>query len=338
MIVELDAAPDVVAVVPTLGGNTPRLLGCLESVTASEFAGRLAVVVVWNDPRRPVPELGDVTVLEPGLNLGFPGALNHARSRVDASFLWVLQDDIVVDPDCLARLWETTLRDDTLAVVSPVTTTAEGLVPARSRGGVLAGDGEMAHMFPRVDTEPDQLDPNYPLSWVASSASLVRLTAWDAVGGYDPAFYPLLWSDVDFGYRVGRAGFSSALEPSARIEHEVNASTPGILSRYLGSVQPERFRRKNFLKEAAGGDVNVDQRILVQVARSASLGMIDLASFASAVDSERLGEIRRRDDALLEVESRRAALEGELLRLRATLSWRVTAPLRAVRRLGRGRR
>ena len=331
-IVELADEPDVVAVVPTLGGNVPRLLRCLESLAASEFAGRLAVVVVWNDPRLATPDLGAATILEPGLNLGFPGALNHARSRLDADFVWVLQDDVVVRPDCLQRLWETMARDDTLAVVSPVTLNGEGLIPAQSRAGVLDSDGGMAYWFPIVDTEPGQLDTGHPLDWVASSAALVRTTAWDAVGGFDPAFYPLLWSDVDFGYRIGRAGLWSVLEPAARIEHEINGSTPGVLHQYLARVQPERFRRKHFLGEPGPpADLSADPRVLASVAQAASLTVVDLATFATALERDSHSEIRR-----LAQEATRLA--DELVRMRATVSWRVTAPLRDARRLVRRRR
>jgi GT2 family glycosyltransferase len=326
VIVELADAPDVVAVVPTLGGNVPRLLACLESVAGSDFPGRLAVIVVWNDPRRVPPDLGMVTLLEPGLNLGFPGALNHARSRVHADFLWVLQDDVVVRGDCLARLWEAMAGDGALGVVSPVALDERGLIPARTRGGVFNPDGTMAYSLPTLDTDPADFDGDRP-DWVSSSASLARMSAWDAVGGYDPTFFPLLWSDVDFGYRLGKAGFGSALEPTARITHEVNGSTPGVLVRFLAEVQRDRFLTKNFGAEpvpsrAAGAD----PVLVAAVAQSASLGMVDLASFATALERESHAEIRR-------LAQEAAGLAGELGRMRATLSWRVTAPLRVARRL-----
>lgn len=346
MIVGLDDAPDVVAVVPTLGGALPRLQACLDSLAASDFTGRLAVVVVWNDPRRPLPSLpppGRMTVLEPGLNLGFPGALNHARSRVHADFLWVLQDDVVVGPECLARLRERMAADDRPAVVSPVTVTAQGVIPARSRGGVLDADGGMAYWYPTEDTAPADLDVDHRLDWVASSGTLARLTAWDAVGGFDPAFFPLQWSDVDFGYRLGRVGFRSVLEPAARIRHEVGGSTPGVMAQYLGHTQPARFRRKNFMDEQAlPDDLVADPLLVARVAQSASLGFVDLATFAASLLRDRdheIGVLRanaaERDGQLVAQHDQRAAFDGELARMRSTWSWRLTAPLRRIRRFSR---
>jgi GT2 family glycosyltransferase len=337
VIVGLHEVPDVVAVVPTLGGALPRLQACLDSVLASDFVGRLAVVVVWNDPRRPVPDLDRVTVLEPGLNLGFPGGLAHARSCLRAEHLWVLQDDVVVASDCLDRLFRRLAADDTVGVVSPVTVGADGLVPARSRAGLLDADGTMASWFPTEDTAPEDLDVTRSLDWVASSGSLARLSAWDAVGGFDPAFFPLLWSDVDFCTRLGRAGFRSVLEPTARIEHAVNASTPSVMGLYLATAAPERFRRKNFSDEGAPGEPTADPRLVSRIAQAASLGFVDLGTFASKLlrDRERdlaalRSEVAERDRALAE---ERAGREAELDRIRATWSWRLTAPMRRIRRI-----
>lgn len=345
MIVGLAEAPDVVAVVPTLGGALTRLQTCLDSVLASDYAGRLAVVVVWNDPRHAVPDLGRVTVLEPGLNLGFPGGLTHARSRLQAEHLWVLQDDVIVARDCLSQLVARMAADDHPGVVGPVTVDADGLVPARSRAGVLEADGTMAYWFPIEDTAPADLDVTHALDWVSSSGCLARLAAWDSVGGFDPAFFPLQWSDVDFCTRLGRAGFRSVLEPAARIEHEVNASTPSVMARYLAAVQSERFRRKNF---AGGvelpGAPDADPHLVARVAQAASLGFIDLGGFASGLlrDRERdlaalRADVAERDRVLAErdrvLAEQRAESKAELERIRATWSWRLTAPLRRIRRI-----
>lgn len=343
MIVALDDAPDVVAVVPTLGGALPRLRACLESVLASGTRARLAVVVVWNDPRREVPTdlPGPVTVLEPGLNLGFPGGLTHARAEAlgrapAARHLWLVQDDVVVEPDCLEHLLGRIAAQDAPGVVGPVVVDDRGLVPARSRGGVLDAAGGMDHWFPVDDVAPGDLDLAHRLDYVASSGALVALAAWDAVGGFDPAYHPLLWSDVDFCFRAGRAGYRAVLEPAARIRHVGNASTPGVLSLQVAGANAERFRRV-FAGEppAVTVPVTADPALVATVAQVAGSTVVDVAALGTRL-------VRERDEAVAALVAERDALALEAQRLRAelaatrsTLSWRVTAPLRAVRRWGR---
>jgi GT2 family glycosyltransferase len=311
VIVGLADQPDVVAVIPTLGVNLPRLRECLGALMRSETTRRLALIVVWNDPRQPVPEFESVTVLEPGMNLGFPGALNHARPRIDAEFLWVMQDDVRVEPDCLERLWSRISATDAPAVVAPVYLDSAGLIPINSRAGIVGPGGEMESWYPFESTAPENFDRSQRLDWVASSGALARLSAWDQVGGWDPDFYPLLWSDVDFGFRLTRAGHTVELEPDARVEHDRNGSTPGLLAHHLFARNGRRFREKHFANSDGDGDLavgdgtaaddfeagvvgnrGVDEAQARQVARAASLALLDFATYASAAWDEQQREIR----------------------------------------------
>lgn len=361
MIVGLADAPDVVAVVPTLGGATERLRRCLTAVLASDTRARLAVVVVWNDPRRPVPDLpGPVTVLEPGVNLGFPGGLAQARSAAApaARALWLVQDDVTPATDCLDALLARLDAADRPGVVAPVAIDERGLVPARSRGGVLDAAGGMDHWFPLEDVAPEQVDLGHRLDYVASSGSLVDLAAWDTVGGYDPGYWPLLWSDVDFCFRVGRAGRAAVLEPAARVEHVGNASTPGLLALHLGQANAARFARVFAGEPVAPPPVTADPALVATVARAAGTTAVDVAGLGTrllrerderlatltaaydAATAERRALVAQSDVLLAERDAARAerdALAAEVGRLgaelgamRATVSWRVTAPLRAV--------
>lgn len=308
MIVELTDQPDVVAVIPTLGGDPARLRACIDSLLRSESSRRLAIVVVWNDPRRTVPDLGTVTVLEPGMNLGFPGALNHARRWVDSEFLWVMQDDIRVEPTCLEHLWSRISGSDAPAMVAPVYLDADGLIPAECRAGIVRSPGEM-ESFPGVSSAPEDLDRGQRLDWVVSSGALTRLTPWDRIGGWDPDFFPLDWSDIDFGYRLTQAGFVCVLEPLAHIEHDRKGSTPGLLGRYLSDRHSRRFWEKHVADPPARGEMSTGDRPAdaevgivghrgvtheqsQQVARAASLALIDFATYATAAWNEQQREIR----------------------------------------------
>ncbi|CAM8620368.1 COG1216 Predicted glycosyltransferases [Acidimicrobiia bacterium] len=302
MIVELGDQPDVVAVIPTLGGNVARLHESIASLTRTDTTIRLALVIVWNDPRNPVPEFETVTVLKPGMNLGFPGALNHARRRIAAEFLWVMQDDVRVAPDCLDKLLRRMSAPDRPALVAPVYLDSAEMIPASSRAGIVNPEGEMESWYPFAPTAPENFDRSQRLDWVASSGALARLSDWDAVGGWDPDFYPVIWSDVDFGFRLTRAGFVVAIEPDARIEHDINGSTPSLLAHHLFARNGERFRAKNFPAESAGESVathgdrssaneGVTDAEARQVARAASLALIDFAAYASAALKRQQKEI-----------------------------------------------
>ena len=284
MIVALDADPDVVAVVPTLGRNLERLRTCLESILQSSFDGRLAVIVVWNDPRRPVPNLGQVTILEPGINLGFPIALNVARKEVSAPYLWIVQDDQTVERDCLQVLVNRIQGIDRPAVVRPVVVNDAGKIPATSCGGLLRDGGATHEPYPLTDITPDQVDQDVRLDWVTLSGALVHCEAWDEVGGMDPMFFPLQWSDCDLGYRMTRIGIPVLLEAAARVTHERFGSTPSLFREYISD------RNRAYLMRKIGGEANSSSMTIDRptdmdevIAREASLLLID---FAGHVDDQ----------------------------------------------------
>ncbi|MFM8863094.1 MAG: glycosyltransferase [Acidimicrobiia bacterium] len=302
--------PDIVAVVPTLGRTEERLRRCLASIESVRDEGLTTIVVVWNDPRRASPHLGDVVILTPGCNLGFAGSIAHARRRTSPRQLWLLQDDMRVEPGCLRALRDRLDADPSIAIAAPVTVDDEGYVRQHSRGGVVAADLSMDHWFPLERVRPSEFDTGHRLDWVASSGALIRVDALDAVGGIDPGFFPVFWGDVDLGYRLTRAGHRVVVVPEAVARHEHNGSSTAFLREAVAPVNAARFRAK-----ATGGAqpvaIDVDRDIADAVLAAAANGFVDLTVFG-----------QDRDDHW----------RDEIARLRSSRSMRITAPLRALGR------
>lgn len=350
MIVALDDTPNVVAVVPTLAGNLPRLRRCIDSVCASEVSERLAIVIVWNDPRVECVDLGPVTILEPGLNLGLPGGMNFARASITAPRMWIVQDDMTVAPNCLRSLIERLDQADNPAIVSPVIVNEQGLVPAKSRAGTVRPDGVMDQWYPFDDLSPEAFDSDVRLDWVSLSGAVVRCDAWDVVGGMDPAFYPLMHSDVDFGFRVTREGMTVVLEPHAVISHERNGSTPSLFASFLYERNAERFEAKHRTPRSAESEDKSESTTEI-ASREASVMVVDFAQYAERyIDGTRdmisaleasvaehyqhfLNAQNQAQLSDVELERCRKALDESILfnqRLMASRSMRVTKPLRAL--------
>lgn len=281
MIVALETGADVVAVVPTLGSNLERLRNCLESIQQSNFDGRLAVIVIWNDPRRPVPDIGQVTVLEPGMNLGFPIALNSARKLITAPYLWIVQDDQTVEVGCLQILRDRMQKPDRPAIVRPVVIDAAGRIPATSCGGILRESGAINEPYPATDIAPDDVDHDVRLDWVTLSGALVRCEVWDEVGGMDPMFFPLQWSDIDLGYRMTKIGSSVVLEPQAKVTHQRFGSTPTLFRHFLSERNQSYFLEKHRVGAPSDSKTTVETPDVIElIAREASLLLLDFASYA----------------------------------------------------------
>ncbi len=290
MIVPLDQRPDVVAIVPTLGLDERRLRACVASLGSSTGSRAVGVAVVWNSPHLAPAAMDDVLVLVPGLNLGFAGSLNHGRSRVDADYLWVIQDDLTVRTGCLEALLVRLGCDDRLAVVAPITVDEAGCIP-HSRGAILLED-RMWSSYPPIGAAVADFDPTVELDCVVSSGSLTRIDAWDEVGGYDARFFPLYWSDLDFCHRLRQLGWQMALVPEAVIDHVLHGSSNTLLYDHFVAVNQKRLHDKHFPQPGAipAPPVDVDPALLADVAVAASTQLVEFSRFANArLERERIG-------------------------------------------------
>ena len=84
------------------------------------------------------------------------------------------------------------------------------------------------------------------VDWVSGACFLARRSAWEAVGGFDRAYFMYL-EDVDLCWRLGRAGWAVAYEPEAQVVHVQGVSADRHPYRMLLAhhVSMWRFARRS---------------------------------------------------------------------------------------------
>ncbi len=319
-----------------------RLRRSIEAVRAQRDNVELEVVCVVNRAGPLSAELAgleelDTRVVSAGLNLGWAGGLAFARSLVDADLLWLVQDDMVPALTCLAELRRALDDDDGLAVVSPLVVTADGMVPPHSCGASIDDFGALSALIPAEATAVGEIHPQTWGDYVPSRGMLIRRQDWDAVGGMDPRYYPVLWADVDLCAALNARGRRFAIATRAECQHQINGSLPSGLGPILHARNRELFLAKWRASAAALAvadllrpssvidldgvvDARLERQLLGVVAQSAGDALLHVSRHLMAeVRAERTRANRAEQDAV---------------ELRATWSWRLTAPLRALARLG----
>lgn len=310
----------VTAVIATLGKDLGRLSNAIQSVRAHTDSNLMELVVVDNSGVGYAGSLGGVDrVLNPGLNLGYVGALEWVRRITSAEYLWVLQDDLTLTNDVLGALLRRIESDKSLAVVSPLLV-RKGIVPRMTRGGVFTNSERTEwRNIPEDDTPVADWFLDQELSFVAGSGALFRSKHLAAVGGFDVSLFPLMHVDVDVCARLVTEGFRVELCDDAFIDHEIQGSTPTILGGLLHEVNATIVKRKLSNQEQSENfsPQSVDLDIVTRVAEKASGLLVELAMRANSQNRELTAKIQE--------------LQQENLDMRNTLSWRVTRPLRYVR-------
>ena len=216
--------------------------GCRVSVWVSDN-GSTDGSVAWVETAYP-----EVSVLRNGENLGWSRGNNvgiRAALEAGADYVWILNNDVAMEPDCLVQLVEEMERRPEIGVVSP------RIFFDHPRDRVWFEGGEF---------RPDELDGSHcslahfhtldnRVRFVSGCAMLVRRSVFEAVGLIDERFF-LYCEDVDFCWRVAGAGFGIDVIPSAILYHKVGSSSGGDQGSPLQTYHMLRsgllFMRKSF--------------------------------------------------------------------------------------------
>jgi GT2 family glycosyltransferase len=172
-------------------------------------------------------------LIQTGANLGYAGGNNvgvrYALSAPDCQFVWLLNNDTLVEPDALTELVAKARTDSRIGAVGSVCYFAD------SPATVQAWAGARVNLwigFVRNSTEPRRDDWFHSLY---GASMLVSRKAIDETGLLDEGFF-LGWEETEFCIRLRNKGWNLAAAPNSRVLHKVNASTGGnslVLDRYF---------------------------------------------------------------------------------------------------------
>ncbi len=237
------AAPAGVDVSVVTYNSAAHLDRLVESLAAQDCgAGSLRLVFVDNASSDGTPErlralraarggaFAGFEIVENRRNAGFGRGHNAAQREGRAPFVFVLNPDTRLYPDCLSIL----LR-------------------AAARAGADVGAWEPRQV---PYEHPKQYDPvSMEPPWCSGAALLVRRAAWEAVGGFDRRIF-LYCEDVDLSWRLRRAGWRLRYVPSACLRHDAY-DAPGQVkpAQFIHSVLGNLYLRTRFggLRDMARG-------------------------------------------------------------------------------------
>lgn len=164
------------------------------------------------------------TVLASEDNLGYAGGNNlgirHALERA-ADFVWILNPDIVVTPESLERLLRTAWERPDAGIIG-CRVLYGGAAPSRIwfNGGLLdwTDAGATSHLDDGMEDSAVPATGPFATDYVTGAAMLVRREVFEEVGLL-PTDYFLYFEETEFNLRAQRAGWSSLVEPRAKLVH-----------------------------------------------------------------------------------------------------------------------
>lgn len=201
------------------------LKNCLESATKSTVLASIVVVdngsadgsCQWLAKTHP-----DVKVIAFPQNRGFCAAVNAGIEAADTPYVFLLNNDTTIEPDCIERLEAAIERDERifsvgakmLSMKEPQLVDSAGDLYSAFGWAYAIGKGKPASRY----TKQRDVFSN------CAGAALYRKEQLQKTGLFDEAHFAYL-EDVDLGYRARIAGYRNIVEPSAIVYHAGSGST-----------------------------------------------------------------------------------------------------------------
>ena len=223
------------AVVPTCRGRA-RLERNLATVAASlEASGEPWEIVVVDDGGGGLDGLDTPAhVLALPDNRGYGPAVNAGAAAARGDYLLVLNDDVRLEPGTVSAL-RARFPDPTLFAAVP--SIRSPLAACGDEGGKA---GEFAAGL--LEIREVEADGARPTLYPVGCCYLCPRAAFLELEGYDDAFAPFFWEDVDLGYRAWARGLRTLHVPEAACDHEGSATLSE--SRTLDERERISFRNR----------------------------------------------------------------------------------------------
>lgn len=247
--------PRVTAVVLNWNGLEDTL-GCISSLREVIFE-HLDILVVDNGSRvSPAREISDrwsdVEVIELPSNLGYAGGNNVGIRRALASgadYVWILNNDTVVDRESLSQLVAAAERHPKAGVIGAKVLRTDRVDTLWVAWGTVTWRQSLIGLVGEDSPDSERFSEECPVPWVPGCSLLFRRQALEAVGAFDEEFFAY-HEDVDWAARASAAGWSSVYCGKATVWHAVHGSSGGVahyggFRKYLSARNSVLYARKH---------------------------------------------------------------------------------------------
>jgi GT2 family glycosyltransferase len=167
-------------------------------------------------------EVRNARIFRNSVNRGFGAATNQGAGTATGEALVLLNSDAFVHPGWLPPLLEGLERDGSTAAVAPCLWNVDGSL--QEAGSLLFRNGYTR--FYGFGDDPTR--PEYRFARVIDYSSaaclLVRRRDFFAVGGFDTAYAPAYFEDVDLCLSLAARGLKIVYEPRSTVTHVRGAS------------------------------------------------------------------------------------------------------------------
>ena len=214
-----------------------NLLGALKSLNYDNFD----IIVVDNaSTDRSADEVAsvypDVTLIINTENLGgaggFKTGMNYALQKAAYRYIWLLDNDAMVENDTLLQLVTVAERDERIGIAGSLILNPDKPGMIVELGAFVAWD--LGTWKPHLRSASISIVPQdavVEVDYVPACSALIRTDALKKSGVMDARFF-LHWDDIDLCLRIKEAGYKVVAVSRSRVYHGVEKGFNPVLAYY----------------------------------------------------------------------------------------------------------
>ncbi|HHJ07273.1 MAG TPA: glycosyltransferase family 2 protein [Anaerolineae bacterium] len=154
-------------------------------------------------------------------NLGYAGNNNTGiKAALDqgADWVFVLNEDTVLAPDCLTHLVEVGESNKQIGIVGPMVYHHNEPAVIQSAGGMLGPYWESIHLA-KDQVDRGQYTQPHEVEWISGCGIMVRRQVIEQLGMLDERFF-YFWEETEWCLRAAKGGWRIMHVPQAKLWHK----------------------------------------------------------------------------------------------------------------------
>jgi GT2 family glycosyltransferase len=167
-----------------------------------------------------------IDLIQSGKNLGFAGGNNAGIRHVleqGADYIWLLNNDTIVDPSALNELVRVAQSDAEIGIVGSKIYYYDSPNIIWFAGGWLRNWSGTGGNIGQLKEDDEQYNAVTEVDFITGCSLLIKREVVAKIGLMDEHFF-LIFEEVDWNQRVKEQGYKILYVPSSKVWHKVSAS------------------------------------------------------------------------------------------------------------------
>lgn len=245
--------PSLSIIFPNLNGNKKDLVQLFQSIQNSNYPKEMIEVILVDNGSKnellngiknitSMTRIKKMTIIKNKTNLGFAKAVNQGVNKSVGEYLFITNNDIVLEKNCLNNLIRFLLKQPNVGIVGGKT--------YRKYTHTIIHPAPHYNFYTGLFHDAKDPQKTQQADWIPGSGFCCSKNLFEKLGGFDEEFF-FTYEDFDFCLRAKRKGYQVIYYPKAVLWHRDGATINKKEFAFFKYYQGYRGKLRLLIKHAS---------------------------------------------------------------------------------------